>query len=56
MSFSQDIKNNLDITPNELGANESLDFITNQAFQYPVRALPYGFDGTTYTAKVNFSF
>ncbi|MPY21166.1 TonB-dependent receptor [Shewanella psychropiezotolerans] len=56
LSFSAGINNIFDVTPDELGANESLDFITNQAFKYPVRALPYGFDGTTYTAKVNFNF
>ncbi|NRB24561.1 MAG: TonB-dependent receptor [Shewanella sp.] len=56
LSFSAGINNIFDATPDELGANESLDFITNQAFKYPVRALPYGFDGTTYTAKINFSF
>uniref|UniRef100_UPI0026274813 hypothetical protein n=1 Tax=uncultured Pseudoalteromonas sp. TaxID=114053 RepID=UPI0026274813 len=33
-----------------------LDFITNKAFKYPVRALPYGFDGMTYYAKLSFSF
>ena len=56
LSFSAGVNNIFDVTPDELGADEPLDFITNQAFQYPVRALPYGFDGITYTAKVNFSF
>ncbi|WP_281558817.1 TonB-dependent receptor [Thalassomonas sp. RHCl1] len=50
------INNLFDVTPDELGENEALDFITNQAFKYPVRALPYGFDGMSYYARVNFSF
>ncbi|WDE03386.1 TonB-dependent receptor [Thalassomonas viridans] len=50
------INNLFDKTPDELGENEALDFITNQAFKYPVRALPYGFDGMSYYARVNFSF
>jgi iron complex outermembrane receptor protein len=54
ISFS--VNNVFDVTPDELGNNEVLDAITNGAFQYPVRALPYGFDGTTYSAKLNFSF
>ncbi|WP_394392101.1 TonB-dependent receptor plug domain-containing protein [Shewanella woodyi] len=56
LSVSAGVNNIFDVTPDELGADEPLDFITNQAFQYPVRALPYGFDGITYTAKVNFTF
>ncbi|MFT7008460.1 MAG: iron complex outermembrane receptor protein [Colwellia sp.] len=54
ISFS--VNNVFDVTPDELGNNEVLNAITNGAFQYPVRALPYGFDGTTYSAKLNFSF
>lgn len=50
------VNNVFDVTPDELGQDEALDFITNGSFQYPVRALPYGFDGTTYSAKLNFSF
>ncbi|GGI87562.1 TonB-dependent receptor plug domain-containing protein [Shewanella gelidii] len=56
LSFSIAVNNIFDVRPDELGEDEALDFITNQAFQYPVRALPYGFDGTTYSAKVNFTF
>ncbi|GGI81496.1 TonB-dependent receptor [Shewanella hanedai] len=56
LSFSAGVNNIFDVTPDELGADEPLDFITNQAFKYPVRALPYGFDGITYTAKMNFIF
>ncbi|XQW86717.1 TonB-dependent receptor plug domain-containing protein [Thalassotalea piscium] len=48
--------NILDETPDELGDDEVLNFITNGAFKYPVRALPYGFDGRTYYAKINFTF
>ncbi|MGY8878876.1 MAG: TonB-dependent receptor domain-containing protein, partial [Pseudoalteromonas sp.] len=48
--------NVFDETPDELGDDEVLNFITNGAFKYPVRALPYGFDGRTYYAKVSFSF
>jgi iron complex outermembrane receptor protein len=55
-NISLSVNNVFDVTPDELGNNEVLDAITNGAFQYPVRALPYGFDGTTYSAKLNFSF
>ncbi|HEA16613.1 MAG TPA: ligand-gated channel protein [Pseudoalteromonas prydzensis] len=48
--------NVFDETPDELGDDEVLNFITNGAFKYPVRALPYGFDGRSYYAKVSFSF
>ena len=48
--------NVFDETPDELGDDEVLNFITNGAFKYPVRALPYGFDGRTYYAKVSFNF
>ncbi|AXV67364.1 ligand-gated channel protein (plasmid) [Pseudoalteromonas lipolytica] len=54
--LSAGIDNIFDVTPDELGEDEALDFITNQAFKYPVRALPYGFDGMTYYAKLSFSF
>lgn len=50
------VNNIFDKTPEELGKDESLEFITNNAFKYPVRALPYGFDGMTYYARVNFRF
>ena len=50
------IDNIFDVTPDELGEDEALDFITAGAFKYPVRALPYGFDGMSYFARVNFSF
>nr|WP_275441378.1 TonB-dependent receptor [Psychrobium sp. MM17-31] len=56
LTFSLGINNLFDKTPDELGADEALDFITNQAFQYPVRALPYGFDGMSYYGRLNFKF
>ncbi len=56
LSLSFGINNLFDVTPDELGKDEALDFISNGAYQYPLRALPYGFDGTSYSAKVNFTF
>ncbi|XPF93616.1 TonB-dependent receptor plug domain-containing protein [Colwellia sp. RE-S-Sl-9] len=50
------INNIFNKTPDELGQDEVLDAITNGAFKYPVRALPYGFDGMTYYARLNFRF
>jgi iron complex outermembrane receptor protein len=50
------IDNIFDVTPDELGEDEALDFITAGAFKYPVRALPYGFDGMSYFVRINFSF
>jgi len=50
------IDNIFDVTPDELSEDESLEFITAGAFKYPVRALPYGFDGASYFVRVNFSF
>lgn len=55
-TLSVGINNLFDETPDELGADEALDFITNQAFQYPVRAVPYGFDGMSYYARLGFKF
>ncbi|MDN3406479.1 TonB-dependent receptor [Pseudoalteromonas sp. APC 3218] len=48
--------NVFDETPDELGDDEVLNAISNGAFKYPLRAVPYGFDGRTYYAKVSFSF
>jgi iron complex outermembrane receptor protein len=48
--------NIFDVTPDELGEDEALDFITQGAFKYPIRAVPYGFNGSSYFARVNFSF
>jgi iron complex outermembrane receptor protein len=56
LQLSAGINNLFDKTPDELGEDEALNFITNGAFKYPVRALPYGFDGMTYYARINFSF
>ncbi|MBM7073227.1 TonB-dependent receptor [Shewanella sp. 202IG2-18] len=50
------VNNIFDKRPDELGENEVLDVITGGAFRYPVRAVPYGFDGTSYSAKLNFTF
>ncbi|MBE8167564.1 MAG: TonB-dependent receptor [Shewanella sp.] len=50
------VNNIFDERPNELGSDTALNVITNGAFKYPVRAVPYGFDGTTYSAKLNFVF
>jgi len=55
-TLSVGINNLFDATPDELGADEALDFITNQAFKYPVRAVPYGFDGMSYYARLGFKF
>ncbi|KZN53987.1 TonB-dependent receptor plug domain-containing protein [Pseudoalteromonas luteoviolacea] len=56
LNLSVGIDNIFDETPDELGEDEVLNFITNGAMRYPLRALPYGFDGMTYYAKVSFSF
>jgi iron complex outermembrane receptor protein len=50
------IDNLFNVTPKELGEDEALDFITQGAFKYPVRAIPYGFNGTSYFVRVNFAF
>ena len=55
-TLSLGINNLFDETPDELGSDEALDFITNQAFKYPVRAVPYGFDGMSYYARLGFKF
>lgn len=55
-SLSVGINNIFDVRPDELTADESLEFISNSAFQYPLRAVPYGFDGMSYYARVGFSF
>ncbi|KZN30301.1 ligand-gated channel protein [Pseudoalteromonas luteoviolacea S2607] len=56
LNLSVGVDNIFDETPDELGEDEVLNFITNGAMRYPLRALPYGFDGMTYYAKVSFSF
>lgn len=55
-TFSVGINNIFDVTPDELGQDEVLEFISNGAFKYPLRAVPYGFDGMTYYARVGFKF
>lgn len=56
LAFAIGINNLFDQTPDELGSDEVLDFATNQAMKYPLRAVPYGFDGMSYYARINFSF
>ncbi len=56
VTLSAGIDNLFDVTPDELGEDEVLNFITNGAMRYPLRALPYGFDGMTYYAKIDFRF
>lgn len=55
-SVSVGVDNIFDETPDELGDDEVLNFISNGAFKYPLRAVPYGFDGRSYYAKLSFSF
>ena len=61
-AFSENIRvsvggNNIfDETPDELDSNEVLDIISNNAMRYPLRALPYGFNGASYYMKVSFNF
>ena len=50
------VDNIFDVTPDELGEDEALDFITQGAFKYPIRAVPYGFNGSSYFVRVNFAF
>lgn len=56
LTLSVGINNIFDETPDELGADEALDFISDQSFKYPIRAVSYGFDGMTYYARLGFSF
>ena len=55
-TLSVGINNLFDQTPNELGEDEALDFVTDKAFKFPIRALPYGFDGMSYYARLGFKF
>ncbi|MAF83854.1 MAG: ligand-gated channel protein [Chromatiales bacterium] len=48
--------NIFDETPDELAPNEVLDIITNGAMKYPLRAAPYGFNGSSYYLKAAFNF
>jgi len=48
--------NIFDETPDELDSNEVLDIISNNAMRYPLRAVPYGFNGASYYLKVAFNF
>jgi len=45
--------------PDELGTDSVLNFISggfDSGFRYPVRAVPYGFNGASYYARMAFSF
>jgi iron complex outermembrane receptor protein len=50
------VDNIFDVTPDELGEDEALDFITQGALKYPIRAVPYGFNGSSYFVRINFAF
>ena len=56
LSLSVGANNLFDETPDELAGNEVLDIITNGAAQFPLRALPYGFNGASYYLKLNARF
>ena len=45
--------NIFDETPNELDSNEVLDIITGGAARFPVRGVPYGFNGGTYYLRLS---
>lgn len=55
-NISVGVNNIFDEVPDELGSNEVLDIISNQAFRYPLRAVPYGFNGAFYYVKLDFEF
>ncbi len=48
--------NIFDQTPDELSDNEVLSIITGNALRYPLRAVPYGFNGASYYLKASYSF
>lgn len=48
--------NIFDVTPDELGDDEVLDRITGGAARFPLRALPYGFNGGSYYVRVGIDF
>jgi len=48
--------NIFDQTPDELESDEVLEIISGGAFRYPLRAVPYGFNGASYYMKAAFSF
>jgi len=56
LTFSLGINNVFDVTPDELSDDEVLEFISQKAFRYPLRAVPYGFDGMSYYARIGFAF
>lgn len=48
--------NIFDVTPDELGDDEVLNRITGGAARFPLRALPYGFNGGTYYVRLGVEF
>jgi iron complex outermembrane receptor protein len=48
--------NVFDQTPDELDSNDVLEIISGSAFKYPLRAVPYGFNGASYYLKANYRF
>jgi iron complex outermembrane receptor protein len=47
--------NIFDEVPDKVGEDEVLDFIAG-GFNYPIRAVPYGFNGSSYYLKMAFAF
>ena len=56
ITLSAGVDNVFDETPDELAADEVLDIISGGAFRYPLRAVPYGFNGTSFYLKSSFNF
>lgn len=56
LTLSVGVNNIFDETPDELENDEVLEKISGGAFRFPLRAVPYGFNGTSYYVSVNFSF
>ncbi len=48
--------NIFDETPDELDDQDVLEIISGGALRYPLRAVPYGFNGASYYLKASFSF
>ncbi|WP_206019806.1 TonB-dependent receptor plug domain-containing protein [Pseudomaricurvus alkylphenolicus] len=66
IDFSYDLTENVTLSvggnnifderPDELDNDEVLDIISGGAFRYPLRAVPYGFNGASYYLKASFAF
>lgn len=54
--FAVGANNVFDQTPDELGEDEVLNFITGGAARFPVRGVPYGFNGGSYYLRLSTSF